>query len=163
MKKINRKTSILLFAAIFSGICLFGGIPLIVIGATNEKVALLVLGIAMVAIDFYACPIFLIAYTNVLILKRTAKAVNEEHIYDVKNIAMQTGKPEEFIKQQIRVCLEKGYIVGFLFDGEKLTLNRNVKADKQFLSYKCLNCGATVNYYSTEHPVCPYCGTPKND
>ena len=163
MKKINAKTIRLLCAAILSGVCLFGGIPVLVIGATNGITALIVTGIALIAINFYACPILLVSYTNVLMLKRTAKAVNEEHIYDVKNIALQTGKPEEFIKQQIRVCLEKGYIAGFLFDGEKLTLNRNVKADKRLLSYKCSNCGATITYYSNEHPVCPYCGTPKND
>lgn len=163
MKKINAKTTRLLIISIISGIALFGGIPLLTLGATREIPALLAIGIAMIVINFYACPLLIIYYVNVKTLKRTAKAVCEEHIYDVKTIALQTGKPEEFIKQQIFVCIEKGYITGFLFDGEKLTVNANIKANKKILSYKCPNCGATVTYYSNEHPVCPYCGTPKND
>lgn len=161
MEKINRKVGGLLISAICSAIALVCGIPMIILGAANGLTALTVIGIILTAFDFYACPVLFSIYGSARSVQRTAKAVNEEHIYDVKNISRQTGKNEDCVKQEIFKCLEKGYISGFLFDGEKLAFNENVKADKQTLYYKCKSCGATVTYFSNEHPpVCPYCGTP---
>lgn len=158
-KNINIKVTTSLIIAVLSAILFVGGIPMIIIGASSQKIVM-ILGIIFVAVDFYACPILFIKYGEAVSLKRVVKAVNEEHIYEIKTLSAHTGKTEEFIKQQIRQCIDNGYIAGLLFDGEKLYFNDNQKADKKLISVKCLNCGATINYYSNESPVCPYCGTP---
>ncbi len=158
-KNINIKVNALLSFAVLSAILLVGGIPMIIIGASSQKIVM-ILGIIFVAVDFYACPVLFIKYGDAVSLKRVVKAVNEEHIYDIKIISAHTGKSAEVIRQQIRQCIDNGYIAGLLFDGEKLCFNDNQKADKKLISVKCLNCGATINYYSNENPVCPYCGTP---
>ena len=161
MKKLNQKITTILVFTILSAILLVGGIPMIIIGA-GKNTFVMVTGIIFTAFDFYACPMLFTFYGSLLSLKNTAKAVNDEHIYDVAQIAVQTGKNAEVVKADILKCLEKGYITGLLFDGEKLTFNQNKKADRMLLKGVCPSCGAPVKYYSDETPVCPYCGTPLN-
>ena len=161
MKKLDKKITITLLFAIISAILFVGGIPMIIMGA-GKNTFVMVTGIIFTALDFYACPVLFSCYGSLLSLKNTAKAVNDEHIYDIEQIAVQTGKNADIVKADILKCLEKGYITGLLFDGEKLTFNQNKKADRTLLKGICPNCGAPVKYYSDETPVCPYCGTPLN-
>ena len=51
----------------------------------------MLLGIVFTAFDFYACPILFSIYGGVNTLKKVVKAVEIDRIYDVKNIAVQTG------------------------------------------------------------------------
>ena len=158
MKQINKSATRLLVFAVLS-VCLFvGGIPMIIIGAANKMTAVMVLGIVFTAFDFYACPILFSIYGGVNTLKKVVKAVEIDRIYDVKNIAVQTGLNEEIVKADILKCIEKGYITGLLFDGETLRFNDNRKAERRRLRTKCLSCGAPIDYYADESPVCPYCG-----
>ena len=160
MKKINAKLATILIFCILSSAAFVGGIPMIIIGASNHISIVMILGIIMVAFDFYACPILWVNFGNCANLKTVVKAVEEENIYTVQDIARQQNKQPKDVENQIRVCLQKGYIVGYLFDGERLTLNENRKQGKRLLTVKCRNCGATYGYYSDQDGVCPYCGTP---
>ena len=158
MKKINSASARLLVFAILSACLFVGGIPMIIIGAANKMTAVMVLGIVFTAFDFYACPILFSVYGGVNNLKKVVKAVEIERIYDVKNIAVQTGLNEETVKADVLKCIGKGYIAGLLFDGETLRFNDNRKAERRVLHTKCPNCGAPIDYYADEAPVCPYCG-----
>ena len=160
MKKINAKVRTLLLLGTLSALLFVGGIPMIIVGA-GKNTLVMILGIVFVAFDFYACPILFVAVGNAKSLKRTVQAVMVEHLYAVSDIAVQTGKNEEQVKQEILTCIDKGYITGLLFDGTTLSYNDKRKADRELLHCKCENCGATVNYFSDDAtPVCPYCGTP---
>ena len=155
---VQSKRKKILFWAIFGSIGFVIGIPMIIIGAANKMTAVMVLGIVFTAFDFYACPILFSIYGGVNTLKKVVKAVEIDRIYDVKNIAVQTGLNEEIVKADILKCIEKGYITGLLFDGETLRFNDNRKAERRTLHTKCPNCGAPIDYYADEAPVCPYCG-----
>lgn len=160
MKKINAKIRTLLILGSLSALLLVGGIPMIIIGA-GKNTFVMILGIIFVALNFYACPILFSSVGGVTSLKRTVQAVMVEHLYSVSDIAVQTGKNEDLVKQEILTCMEKGYITGLLFDGKTLSYNDKRKADRELLHCKCESCGATVNYFSDDAtPVCPYCGTP---
>lgn len=159
MDKISKKTNLLLFFGIVSALLLVGGIPMIIVGA-GKNVPIMIIGIIFTAFDFYACPILFASYGSAISTKNTVRCVMLEHIYSVKDIAVQTGKNEETVKSEILKALEKGYITGLLFDGERLVLNENKKAERRLLTAKCQSCGASVNYYADEpNPACPYCGT----
>ena len=133
---------------------------MIIIGA-GKNTFVLVMGIIFTALDFYACPILFSAYGSAQALNKTVHCVMNEHIYNVKDIAAQTGKNEETVKSDVLAAIGKGYITGLLFDGEKLTYNDNAKATGKTLRVKCDCCGAPVVYYSDEaNPTCPYCGNP---
>ncbi len=162
MTNMKKKINLLLFFGILSAILLVGGIPLIVIGAGNNTF-LLVTGIILTAVDFYACPILFSAYGSALSLNYTVQCILTEHIYNVNDIAVQTGKPKEIVRKDIRAAIEKRYITGLLFDGEKLVYNNNAKAVGTIIRAKCSECGAPVDYYADEpNPTCPYCGNPMN-
>lgn len=160
MKKINAKLATILIFCILSSAALVGGVPMIIIGASNHISFVMITGIVLVAFDFYACPILWVNFGGASNLKTVVKAVEEENIYTVEGIAKQQNKQPEVVVNEIRTCMQKGYISGYLFDGEKLTLNENRKQGKRLLNVKCGNCGATYGYYSDEDGVCPYCGTP---
>ena len=157
---MKKKINLLLFFGILSAVLLVGGIPMIIIGA-GKNTFLLVTGIVFTAFDFYACPIIFSLYGSAVSLNHTVQCVMSEHIYNVKDIAVQTGKNEEIVRNDIRTAIEKRYITGLLFDGEKLFYNNNAKAARTTLRAKCPSCGAPVDYFSDEaNPTCPYCGMP---
>lgn len=158
MKKINSASARLLVFAILSACLFVGGIPMIIIGAINGMTVVMIFGIVFTAFDFYACPILFTGYGGMNNLKKVVRAVEVDRIYDLKNIAVQTGLNEETVKANILKCIEKGYIEGFLFDGEALRFNDNRKAERRKLHTKCPSCGAPIDYYADEAPVCPYCG-----
>ena len=160
MKKINIKITVLAIFAVLSSLAFAGGGPLIGVGVANEIPAVMITGIVMVAFDFYACPILWIIFAGYLNLRTVVKAVEEENLYTVEEIAKQQNKDAQGVATQIRTSMAKGYLKGYLFDGEKLTLNENRKQGKRLLKTTCPNCGATYGYYSDEDGVCPYCGTP---
>ncbi len=157
MEKLNSALKKRLAISILSAFAFVGGIIMIILGA-GKIPAVMITGIILTAFDFYACPILFVSYGSLVSLKRTVKAVSEENIYSVDKIATHTMKNPDVIKQEITKAIEKGYITGLLFDGETLSYNSNRKASRSLLTAKCPNCGANVNYYSDETPICGYCG-----
>ena len=162
MKKINAKLAVMLVFCILSSAAFVGGIPMIIFCAANHVSIVMIAGIIMTAFDFYACPILWINFGGAVALKAVVKAVEEENLYTAEEIAVQQNKEVKIVVNQIRTCMQKGYIKGYLFDGEKLTLNENRKQGRRLINVKCANCGAAYGYYSDEEAVCPYCGTPAN-
>ena len=146
-----------LVTSILSAVAFVVGIIMIILGAGRNTIVTII-GIILTAFDFYACPLLFVSYNSLVSLRRTVKAVNEENIYSVQKIATHTIKKPAIVKQEITKAIEKGYIIGLLFDGETLSFNENKKANHTLLIAKCPNCGANVNYYSDETPICQYCG-----
>jgi len=94
---------------------------------------------------FYAIPLFWVHYGSVKRRVNTFQAIEEKYIYKVGEIAVQLGNQNENdIRNDIYYLIEKGYLKGYLFDGNEITLNENQKLQKK----------QVVN-------ICPYCGSKK--
>lgn len=161
MKKLNFKRGLALFFGIFMSIGFVLGIPGIVLFAGKSGI-LLALSIILVVAGFYGMPMVWIHFGNLGSLKRLVVAVENEYIYDVKNLSLYLNISEKETINRIQTCIKKQYITGYLFDGNTLTINENIKATKKIRSTKCPNCGASVTISATSNK-CEYCGKYIND
>ena len=117
--------------AIILTIGLVAGIPLLVVGAVNMDdnkgfVALLVIGIACVVAGFYGAPI---AWTRLVTVNQEltlVKAVTEENLYTVADIAQRLSVNGKTASATLNNCIRKGYLVGYIREGDSLVLNEKI-------------------------------------
>ena len=102
---------------------------MIIFGAANHIPVVMIAGIIMTAFDFYACPILWINFGGVVALKAVVKAVEEENLYTAEEIAVQQNKEVKIVVNQIRTCMQKGYIKGYLFDGKYVFPKKEFRAN----------------------------------
>lgn len=156
MEKIIKKKRIWFFISLLASILFVVGIPLIPV-FVGKNWAIAIMGIVFVVFGFYSMPFFWLKYSSFFGLKRVLEAITYEHIYSVKDIAIQLQKTEQDVKNIIIKLINKRYLVGYLFDGFDLKLNNNVKAQKKLDVNVCSNCGARITV--EEHKThCEYCG-----
>ncbi len=159
MQKISVKLRALLLSAVLSSILFVVGIPMIILGASNGITFLMVAGIVLTGVDFYAAPILWVTYGGKKTWRRVIFAVLSENILTVSGLSAQLALPEEEIRKILQGCVQECYLTGYLFDGECLTLNTNKNPQDRILTAECESCGAKVTYRPGETPVCPYCGS----
>ena len=157
MKKIKKELKVQLIIAIIISVLYVAAIPGLIL-SIGKITWLMIVCIAYLGIGFYANPIVWIKYGDKVSLQNVVKAVSEE-IYDVESIALQTGKDVQTVVGQVRLCIDKGYIRGLLFDGKALSVNEKAKSAAE---RRCPNCGATL---VAEDNVlkCGYCGYVYHD
>lgn len=157
MKKLKKEMRIYFFVSLAASILFVVGIPLIPIYAgKNWFVA--ALGIAFTVFGFYGMPLLWVKYGLFFGMKRVVEAVTEEHLLSVSEIAMQLQIPNQEAKNRVLKALNKKYITGFVFDGERLMLNENKKPAYKVEVRTCENCAARLEI-SEDKVYCPYCGT----
>jgi Zn finger protein HypA/HybF involved in hydrogenase expression len=154
MKKLCKKQKIVFIFALFLSIGFVASIPAIIFGAINGITLLLVVGIIFAVLGFYGSPILWIQFGALNKTKRIVYAVDEEKIYTVEEISKQLQLSISEVKAQLITAINKNYIEGLLFDGEKLTANKN-KSTLKNLS-RCENCGAPLKK-TPDGKYCPYC------
>ena len=115
---------------------------------------LMVVCIVYLGAGFYAIPIVWINYSDKITLSKVVMAVYSDKLYDVKSIAMQVSDTEQNVVNNIKKCIDKRYIVGYLFDGKTLTVNER---REQVAQRKCPNCGAPLEKKNGVL-TCEYCG-----
>lgn len=115
---------------------------------------LMVVCIVYLGAGFYAIPIVWINYGDKITLSKVVMAVYSDKLYDVKSIAMQVSDTEQNVVNNIKKCIDKRYIVGYLFDGKTLTVNER---REQVAQRKCPNCGAPLEKKNGVL-TCEYCG-----
>ena len=150
--------------AIVLTIGLVAGIPLLVVGAVNMDdnkgfVALLVIGIACVVAGFYGAPI---AWTRLVTVNQEltlVKAVTEENLYTVADIAQRLSVNGKTASATLNNCIRKGYLVGYIREGDSLVLNENRTLAPTAYPIDCPRCGALVTLTKNDSPRCPYCGS----
>ena len=150
--------------AIVLTIGLVAGIPLRVVGAVNMDdnkgfVALLVIGIACVVAGFYGAPI---AWTRLVTVNQEltlVKAVTEENLYTVADIAQRLSVNGKTASATLNNCIRKGYLVGYIREGDSLVLNENRTLAPTAYTIDCPRCGAPVTRPKNDSPRCPYCGS----
>lgn len=148
--------------AIVLSIMFVAGLPILIVGATRLHqnggfVAMLVIGIVFVVLGFYGTPV---AWVQVGAASRRAnivRAVNEEHLYTVKELAVRLNVSEKEASAALRECMQKGYLTGYLLEGDSVVLNENVALGPKEYSVECSHCGAYVTS-SGKGAKCPYCG-----
>ena len=150
--------------AIILTIGLVAGIPLLVVGAVNMDdnkgfVALLVIGIACVVAGFYGAPI---AWTRLVTVNQEltlVKAVTEENLYTVADIAQRLSVNGKTASATLNNCIRKGYLVGYIREGDSLVLNENRTLAPTAYTIDCPRCGAQVTLTKNDSPRFPYCGS----
>ena len=146
------------FVCMFFSVGAVAGIPAIVFGAILRWWAMLAVGAAFVLVGFYGLPFFWVAYGSKAGLKRVVFAVVREHLLSVQAISRQLNKNEAEIRTKLDKCFEKGYIVGYIREGDFLRLNTNLPPSEEEVNAECAYCGAKYSHKLTELPKCPYCG-----
>ena len=133
------------------------GIPMIVLGATNGIVPVMVLGIIMTVAGFYGTPLLWTRYGTLRSYGGLLALITEEGVESVDVMARTLGVPRETALKQLNYLMNKRFLTGYLFDGED-TLTLASAARKANKSGKCPNCGAQL-IVTDEGSHCPYCGT----
>ena len=159
MKKVNEWLNKLLIISIVLSVLFVGGIPMIIIGATNELWIVMGIGIAFVAVGFYGAPVAWSVYGSARPVRRVVHAVTVEHLYTVQEIAAQLSLNEKDVRAHLDKCFNKNFLVGYKREGDNIVLNENIAADKREHFYECPYCGAKFTY-TADSARCPYCGSP---
>ncbi len=155
VEKAIHKTFI---GALVSTILFVVGIPMIIFGAINQLFVIMGIGIAFVVVNFYAMPILWINLGTKKGYKKVVLAINNEHIYTVAQLAQHLSKKHGAMKATVSTCFEKGYLTGYLFDGENIKKNFNKPQEEPRIVAECEGCGAHFDYPQSAKGVCPYCG-----
>ncbi len=162
MKYINKAVNKSLFIAILLTVMLVGGIPAIVFGAISGLTILMVAGIVCTVIGFYGTPVAWVGFAEKNKLKRVVFAVTEEHLYTVQKISAQLQQDENTVRNTLTTCFNKGYLIGYVRDGDNVYPNNEKAMNEREITVKCDFCGAPFSYKISEvSPVCPYCGNIK--
>lgn len=148
--------------AIIITILLVAGIPILIVGATHLHenggfVAMLVIGIVSVVVGFYGTPIAWVQVHSASRRVTLVRAVNEEHLYTVRELAARLNVISKEASLLMGECLRKGYLTGYLREGDRLYLNENTELKPTEYSVECNRCGAYVTY-TEKDAKCPYCG-----
>lgn len=153
-----RKNSLIL-ALILTFALPLGGV-LLGVGLAVSRPAVWAIGIAGLAVGFYGCPIAWVGYGNKVTYYRFVSAIEEEHIYEVRELAAQLGISEKEVRNRIDVCFNKRWLNGYKREGDSLILNTGKHLRDRERANVCPNCGATYSYKEAEDQRCPYCGSP---
>lgn len=144
--------------SIVLSVMLVGGVPMIVLGATNKIWAVMAIGIAFTALGFYGCPLGWVMYGEAKFRAALVSAIEYEGRVTVDGLAAQFGKHRNKIIADIRKLIEKRYLAGYAFDGETLVYAEKKERPKERIYVgKCPSCNAIMEYADGK-VFCPYCG-----
>ena len=115
------------------------------------------LGIICVVVGFYGSPFVWIKFGLNIGAKRVLECITIDNMLTTREISFQLNKNEMQVKNDIFLLIRKRYLEGYIFDGEKLTLNENEKPQKKLKVGACERCGANLDVVDNK-VHCPYCG-----
>ena len=126
-EKAKKRNFIL--ALIFT-VGLIAGVPFIVVGAINMGdnkgyIAMLVLGIVGTVLGFYGTPLLWVRVSTVNQELTVVRAVTQEHLYTVADLAQRLSVNGKTASATLNNCIRKGYLVGYIREGDSLVLNEN--------------------------------------
>mgnify|MGYP005970226187 FL=1 len=164
MQKAEHTVRSLLIAALIASVLFVVGIPMIILGASGAFGSIgvnrlfLIAGIVFTAGCFYGMPILWITYANARELRRVVFAVEVQRLYTVERLAAHLNLPPEVTRGKLDACFEKGYLPGFIRDGDTLTPLSDVTPENTLHSVECPSCSARFTFEGG-NGKCPYCGT----
>ena len=72
------------------------------------------------------------------------QAVTQEHLYTVADLAQRLSVNGKTASATLNNCIRKGYLVGYIREGDRLVLNENRALGPTQYTLVCSHCGATV-------------------
>ena len=158
MEKVQKIKKIWLITGIASAVLGVASIVGIVVFAINLLYAPMAISIALTAHAFYGCPFYFLAFGNARLCERAVSAALEHGLTDIESIAKFTMTKPNFAKTIVEKCLLKGYLTGYMLDGDKLVRLEPVQnTDAEVKDLKCKYCGTKL---SNDEKVCSSCGAP---
>ena len=152
---LSRQKTIWFWVALLTSASMVASIPAIILFAIYERFLLMGISIILLAHGFYGCVFYWLAFAKRCSLIRILKLVTSENMITAHMLSMQSGKSEEELASILKECIIKGYLSGYYFDDEKMTLFKIVPVT---MAIECPSCGASV---ATTDGIgkCEYCGT----
>ncbi len=158
MEKVKKIKKIWLITGISSAVLGAASIVGIVLFAINLLYVPMAISIAFTAHAFYGCPFYFIAFGNARLCERVVTAVLEHGLTDIESISKFTMAKPDFAKSLIEKCLMKGYLTGYMLDGDRLVSLESVcDTDTEAEELKCKYCGTKL---LKDENVCSSCGAP---
>lgn len=141
------------------------GIPCIVVGAVKMDdvkafAALLAVGIVLTVLGFYGSPVAWSRMSSVNQELTLVQAVTTEHLYTVADLSQRLNLKGKHTSDVLNNCIRKGYLVGYIREGDTLVLNENRALGPTVHDFECPRCGAPISVTAGEKTRCPYCGSP---
>jgi hypothetical protein len=152
-KKLKKGFVILLvFSTLF-----VAAIPMIPIGFINGLTFIAIPSIVIVVVGFFGQPLGWIAWANLRRSKNLVRAITEDGITKVVDLAANFGKQPNAVKKEISELLKKGYLAGYKFSEDGTELEKVAKRpEKKIRVAVCDFCGALLP--SEDEGICQYCG-----
>lgn len=100
MERLKKRQAKVLTAAVVMSVLFVVGIPAIILGATNEIWALMILGIVFTVAGFYGMPLVWVSYASGFSLLRVVELVERDNVYSVEEIASQTNCSKRDVLQK---------------------------------------------------------------
>lgn len=158
MEKVQKIKKIWLITGIASAVLGVASIVGIAVFAINLLYVPMAISIALTAHAFYGCPFYFLAFGNARLCERAVSAISEHGFTDIESIAKFTMTKPNFAKTVVEKCLLKGYLTGYMLDGDKLVCLEPVQdTDAEVGELKCRYCGTKL---SNDEKVCSSCGAP---
>lgn len=155
MKKITKDINKIFVISLIVSVLFVVGIPLIAVFAGKNWI-LMTLGIIFVVVGFYGSPLLWVNYSGKRKTRRIVEAIEEENLYSNAEIASQLSMKEKEVKQEIYKAINKKYLTGYIYDGEKISANNKQKQTPTLHIKKCNNCGGKLEIRDDKW-YCPYC------
>lgn len=161
MKKLNSEIRHMLIAAIVVTVLFVAGLPVLLLGTSKAfavagvNTLFLVTGIVLLAGGFYATPILWVLYGGKRELLGFVSAIENRGLSTLEALASHTRLDADAVRAKIDLCFEKGYLDGYIRDGDTL---RRPNPEGELHSVICPACAARFEFRG-ESGKCPWCGT----
>lgn len=149
MKKAKQTKLVWLLVVIFTAVTAVAGLPCIIIGAIKDIMPLMAVSIVVFIHGFFGIIFYALALAGASHDVRVVDAVENNNLTTLNDIAMYAHLPLDSTSQSIRRSMKRGYIKGYIFDGEALVAIEKPKDSR------CEYCGRALPPTAIE---CPYCG-----
>ena len=151
-KNIVKKKNRVFFISLLTSIAFPCGIVATVLGAINELVLVMVLGLVFLVVSFFALPFTWIAFASLVTKSKIVQKITKEKITDINTLASIFNKQPQEVENVINDLIAKGYLdYTLLYDKveEKPLTERKAK---------CPNCGAVL-INKKDKLICEYCNS----
>ncbi len=155
LKRVKKDVNKMLIISIVASVLFVVGIPLIAMFAGKNWIVMTI-GIVFVVFGFYGSPMLWLSYAGKRKTKRVVEVIVEENLMTNAEIAQQLSMNEKDVKNEIYKAVNKKYLLGYLYDGTKLTMNDKQRPVQKLHIKKCNNCGGKLEQVG-ESWHCPYC------
>ena len=148
-KNINAKKTFVLVLGILTSCAFPAGVVATVLGATAEKTLIMVLGLVLLVVSFFALPFVWIAFGSIVTKSKIYNCIVARGVTDVNTLGQIFGKNPQEITNIINALIAKGYL-------DYTLLYNEIEKPLIATQNKCPNCGAFM-LKDDQNLICPYC------